>query len=113
MIAFIVICVLLLSFYTSFSTCISFEYNPRCLIPECESLEAVDFSPPWILNAVPANGNSVANCHRYETLNDSTTRTNECPAELFNRDVVIGCTDYVYENADTLVYHVSLKSSNT
>ncbi|XP_045769739.1 organic cation transporter protein-like [Maniola jurtina] len=80
--------------------------NTRCLIPECER-EAVEFSPSWISNAVPTSEGSVDNCHRYRSVN-ATARTNDCPKEWFDRDEVVSCSDYVYENSDTVIYHFGL-----
>ncbi|XP_069358096.1 organic cation transporter protein-like [Maniola hyperantus] len=79
----------------------------RCLIPECESSEAAEFSPTWILNAVPSNGDSFDNCLRFESINE-TVRNDECPAEWFNRTTSVGCSEYVYENTHTIVYDYGL-----
>ncbi|CAH2241428.1 organic cation transporter protein-like [Pararge aegeria] len=81
--------------------------NTRCLIPECEGTEAADFSPAWIANAIPTSDSSNASCLRYASTN-ATARISTCPAEWFNREVTISCSDHVYENTDTLVYHFGL-----
>ncbi|XP_052741133.1 organic cation transporter protein-like [Bicyclus anynana] len=77
----------------------------RCLIPECEGTVATEYSPPWILNAVPGSGSSFDNCLRFDSAN-STSRSDECPAEWFNRQKKIACAQYVYENTHTVVYDI-------
>ncbi|XP_045769740.1 organic cation transporter protein-like [Maniola jurtina] len=79
----------------------------RCLIPECEGPESAEFSPAWILNAVPSNGDSFDNCLRFDSINE-TVRNEECPAEWFNRKTTVGCSEYVYENTHTIVYDYGL-----
>ncbi|CAH2241429.1 organic cation transporter protein-like [Pararge aegeria] len=79
----------------------------RCLIPECEGSEAAEFSPTWILNAIPASGSSFDNCLRFDSSNGTPSR-DECPAEWFNRKEHVGCTEYVYENTNTVAYDYGL-----
>lgn len=80
----------------------------RCLIPECERSGAPDFSPQWILNAVPAQDSSFHNCLRFEPSPHSRTAGNvSCPKEWFNHSVAVSCSDHVYENHNTIVYDVS------
>ncbi|XP_034828938.1 organic cation transporter protein-like [Maniola hyperantus] len=100
-----------LSVFTAFS---AFEYlfstgriNTRCLIPECEISEAANFSQPWILNAVPEIDGSFDSCHRFMPTG-STTRNGSCPAERFIRNVTIDCSEYLYENNNTIVYDYGL-----
>ncbi|XP_023935705.2 organic cation transporter protein-like [Bicyclus anynana] len=81
--------------------------NTRCLIPECEDIEEADFLPSWISNAVPGTDSSVDACHRYDSLNINTSIA-ECPAEWFDRHVIVKCSNYVYENSDTVVHHFGL-----
>ncbi|XP_034829497.1 organic cation transporter protein-like [Maniola hyperantus] len=81
--------------------------NTRCVIPECER-EAAEFSPSWISNAVPTSEGSVDNCHRYGSVNATARTLGGCPQEWFDRDEVVTCSDYVYENADTVIHHFGL-----
>ncbi|XP_034828935.1 organic cation transporter protein-like [Maniola hyperantus] len=81
--------------------------NTRCLIPECETSEAANFSSPWILNAVPEIDGSFDSCHRFKP-DGSTTRNGSCPAEWFIRNITIECTEYLYENNNTIVYDFGL-----
>ncbi|XP_045769448.1 organic cation transporter protein-like [Maniola jurtina] len=81
--------------------------NTRCLIPECETSEGAIFSPPWILNAVPEIDGSVDSCRRFKPAG-TTTRNDSCPAEWFIRNVTIECSEYLYENVNTIVYDYGL-----
>ncbi|XP_045769443.1 organic cation transporter-like protein isoform X2 [Maniola jurtina] len=101
----------MLSVFTAFS---AVEYmlttgriKTRCLIPECETLEGAKFSPPWILNAVPKIDGSFDSCHRFKP-ESITMRNDSCPAERFIRNVTIDCTEYLYENHNTIVYSFGL-----
>ncbi|CAH2241426.1 jg15623 [Pararge aegeria aegeria] len=80
----------------------------RCYIPECEGQDARQFSPPWILNAVPASGSSFDSCRRFYPINSSNSMTEDCPNEKFNRQRIVNCEEYVYENTNTAVYDFSL-----
>ncbi|XP_045769445.1 organic cation transporter protein-like [Maniola jurtina] len=100
-----------LSVFISFS---AIEYvlttgriNTRCLIPECETSEAATFSPPWILNAVPEIDGTFDSCHRFKPAG-TTMRNDSCPAEWFITNVTIDCSEYLYENNNTIVYDFGL-----
>ncbi|XP_045769446.1 organic cation transporter protein-like [Maniola jurtina] len=100
-----------LSVFTAFSV---IEYvlttgriNTRCLIPECETSAVTTFSPPWILNAVPEIDGSFDSCRRFKP-NGTTTRNDSCPAEWFIRNITIECSEYLYENVNTIVYDFGL-----
>ncbi|XP_047523322.1 organic cation transporter protein-like [Pieris napi] len=79
----------------------------RCLIPECDVPESIEFRPSWLLNAVPESGSSFDNCRRFSPAN-ATLHTDTCPASLFNRDNVVNCEEFLYENTDTVVYDYDL-----
>lgn len=76
----------------------------RCVIPECEQDGVTEFSPDWILNAVPVSGSSFDNCVRFPNV---TSRGGHCPAELFDRNRTVVCEKFVYENTNSIVYNVS------
>ncbi|XP_047531439.1 organic cation transporter protein-like [Vanessa atalanta] len=83
--------------------------NTRCLIPECENREDATFSPSWVLNAIPASGSSFDNCQRFAESEIISNLTNEvCPTEMFNRDRLINCDKFVYENTYSVVYEFNL-----
>ncbi|CAK1585779.1 unnamed protein product [Parnassius mnemosyne] len=95
-----------------FAAWASSEYvftTARCLIPECEGNEdSVEFAPPWILNAVPGTStSSFDGCQRYANVSARVFQ-NTCPANLFNRDRVVDCDEFVYQNTDTVVYDYGL-----
>ncbi|KOB58080.1 Organic cation transporter, partial [Operophtera brumata] len=79
--------------------------NTRCHIPECDTEDA-EYSPDWILNAVPSSGSSLDNCQRYG--NSSISAQGACPAELFDTSVLLPCQEHVYENTNTVVYDFEL-----
>ncbi|KPJ16068.1 Organic cation transporter protein [Papilio machaon] len=82
--------------------------STRCLIPECEGGDAIDFSPPWILNAVPGSSSgSFDSCQRFANVS-ALTRPDTCPASLFDRQRVVECEEFVYQNTDTIVYDYGL-----
>ncbi|CAH2047625.1 unnamed protein product, partial [Iphiclides podalirius] len=83
--------------------------STRCLIPECEDAgDGTEFSPPWILNAVPgASISSFDGCQRYPNVT-AAARLDTCPADLFDRSRVVNCEEYVYQNKDTVVYDYGL-----
>ncbi|XP_046977871.1 organic cation transporter protein-like [Vanessa cardui] len=83
--------------------------NTRCLIPECEGTEDATFSPPWVLNAIPASGSSFDNCQRFAASEVISNLTKEvCPTEMFNRDRLINCDKFVYEDTYSIVYEFNL-----
>ncbi|CAH4036707.1 unnamed protein product [Pieris brassicae] len=79
----------------------------RCLIPDCDVPESIEFQPSWILNAVPESGNSFDNCRRFSSVN-ATLHSDTCPASLFNKDNAVDCEEFLYENIDTVVYDYDL-----
>lgn len=85
---------------------------PRCFIPECESdPSSVEYVPQWILNAVPGTLDSLDNCQRYVNASAHALITNStCPAELFDRNTLEKCDEYVYETKYSVVYDVSESS---
>ncbi|XP_038214317.1 organic cation transporter protein-like [Zerene cesonia] len=75
----------------------------RCLIPQCDT-ENPEYAPPWILNAIPGTSlDSFDNCEKYANSSTITPR-NVCPADWFNRNEVVPCDAYVYENTLSVVY---------
>ncbi|XP_050348948.1 organic cation transporter protein-like [Nymphalis io] len=83
--------------------------NTRCLIPECEGREGATFSPSWVLNAIPASGSSFDSCQRFAASDIISNLTGEmCPKEMFNRDRIINCDKFVYENTYSIVYEFKL-----
>lgn len=82
----------------------------RCAVPLCDDLHQ-EFSPEWVLNAIPATTGIFDDCSRYASvMNISVTVQNgTCPASLFDRDNVIGCESYVYERTNTVVYDFGLE----
>lgn len=85
----------------------------RCQIPECGELsQRAPFEPEWVLNAIPpASGSGAthgfASCERYVPLS-SNGSLNYCPANIFDQSNTVGCTDFVYERYNSVVYDVSL-----
>ncbi|XP_059057507.1 organic cation transporter protein-like [Achroia grisella] len=77
--------------------------NTRCLIPECDAEEPV-FAPSWILDAVP---DTTSSCQRFGNRTEIPPR-DTCPAELFDRDVLLDCEERVYENTLSVVYDYDL-----
>ncbi|CAD0201597.1 unnamed protein product [Chrysodeixis includens] len=77
----------------------------RCLIPECE-VEPAEFSPYWLPNAVPGNDN----CQRFGNASSALRQvaSDTCPAALFDRDTVLPCEQYVFENTHSVVYDYGL-----
>ncbi|XP_047990415.1 organic cation transporter protein-like [Leguminivora glycinivorella] len=78
--------------------------NTRCLIPECET-SPLDFSPDWLANAIPSTDGSFDQCSRF---NASTPMLRTCPADIFDRNNVVPCEEYVYEHQNTVVYDFGL-----
>ncbi|XP_052741130.1 organic cation transporter protein-like [Bicyclus anynana] len=98
----------LLAMFTAFS---GMEYvfttariNTRCFIPECES-SVVEFSPPWLVRAVPTTDGAAASCQRFQRAN--STR-DACTDASFDRSATVACSDYVYEANNTIVYDYGL-----
>ncbi|XP_052749988.1 organic cation transporter protein-like [Galleria mellonella] len=77
--------------------------NTRCLIPECDAAEP-EFSPSWILNAVPDTSSS---CQRYGNVSAVAT-VDTCPAELFDTSTLLDCEERVYENTHSVAYDYDL-----
>lgn len=107
---------LLLSLPVIFAAANSLSYvftagnpNYRCLVPECENPQQPVYDEPWVHHAVP--GTTVAgifqpeHCLRFviESTSNSSTPSNECPAEWFS-DQKIGCNEWVFDpNERTIV----------
>ncbi|XP_021195348.3 organic cation transporter protein [Helicoverpa armigera] len=85
--------------------------NTRCLIPECES-DPTDFSPYWLANAVPAGSSSGSfdNCQRFANTSAAlrVVESATCPSNLFNRDNLQPCDEFVYENTHSVAYDYGL-----
>ncbi|XP_045499393.1 organic cation transporter protein-like [Colias croceus] len=82
--------------------------NTRCFIPECETREFQEFSPEWVLNAIPASGSSFDNCQRYPNVTIATGPNDTCPKDFFDRNNVVPCEEFVYENTHSVVYDYDL-----
>ncbi|XP_073954901.1 LOW QUALITY PROTEIN: organic cation transporter protein-like [Choristoneura fumiferana] len=84
----------------------------RCRIPECgESATGnYEYSPGWILNAVPpASGSAAgpASCERYVPLGGTGSLT-YCPANIFNQAATQECDSLIYERSNSVVYDFDL-----
>lgn len=74
----------------------------RCLIPECETSGVSN----WLTMAIPLYGGSFDNCNKF---NSTWLQGNaSCTVDNFDRDIIVPCEDYVYENTDTVVYEFNL-----
>ncbi|XP_046977823.1 organic cation transporter protein-like [Vanessa cardui] len=82
--------------------------STRCLIQECETRDSAEFRPSWVLDAIPASGSSFDNCRRFDGVNGTAGRSDVCPADWFNRENIVDCEEFVYENTDTVVYDYGL-----
>lgn len=83
----------------------------RCLVPECEGDSPHQFSPEWLVNAIPATTSGFDSCQRYVNRTDiSVNLPNEtCPAVTFDRNITQPCGHYVYEKTNTVVYDFNLE----
>ncbi|XP_049703477.2 organic cation transporter protein [Helicoverpa armigera] len=83
--------------------------STRCLISECES-EPAEFSPAWLENALPSGSSpgSFDNCRRFANSTAALGDNSTCPSSLFDRDTLLPCDTYVYENTHTAVYDLGL-----
>ncbi|CAH2047635.1 unnamed protein product, partial [Iphiclides podalirius] len=80
----------------------------RCQIPECgEEGKDLEFQPEWILNAIPESSSGFSSCERYEPLGGNGS-LDFCPADIFNRNNLIACDDYVYSRNNSVVYDFNL-----
>ncbi|KAJ8716899.1 hypothetical protein PYW07_003526 [Mythimna separata] len=105
-----ILTLLLAAFPVIFSAFASGEYifttariNTRCLVPECDGPNP-EFSPKWVLNAIPASGSSFAACERYVNISNPVAPDPTCPASLFDSSRTQECNGYVYENQLSVVY---------
>lgn len=81
----------------------------RCAVPECDGPNP-EYSPDWILNAVPATASGFDNCNRYVNITSSVIPPDGvCPASLFDRDIIVPCDSYVYDRTNTIVYDFNLE----
>ncbi|KAJ8724967.1 hypothetical protein PYW07_015925 [Mythimna separata] len=80
----------------------------RCAVPECDGPNP-EYSPDWILNAVPATTSGFDNCNRYVNATSATSHDGLCPASLFDRDVIVPCDTYVHERINTMVYDFNIE----
>ncbi|XP_063362770.1 organic cation transporter protein-like [Cydia amplana] len=81
------------------------KVKTRCLIPECDD-STPQFSPPWLLNAVPSPGSSFDNCHRFTT--NMSRSSDSCSADMFDRNSSVQCEEYVYEHRNSAYYEFGL-----
>lgn len=58
-----------------------------------------------MVNALPPSHKSFDNCHRYET--KSSNSTEYCSLDMFDRNSVKECEEYVYEDKNSAMYEVS------
>ncbi|XP_063534486.1 organic cation transporter protein-like [Cydia strobilella] len=82
----------------------------RCVIPECGEIPGAEheYSPNWILNAIPADGNgNPQSCERYVPLSGSGT-PQSCPANIFNQGATQECDGFVYDRTNSVVYDFDL-----
>ncbi|KAL0880513.1 hypothetical protein ABMA27_002909 [Loxostege sticticalis] len=80
----------------------------RCLVPECD-LEVPEFTPEWLLNAVPGTSlDSFDNCKRFGNASAATLEKGSCPAAWFDQDKLQNCERHLYQNTDTIVYDFDL-----
>ncbi|KAI5645208.1 sugar transporter domain-containing protein [Phthorimaea operculella] len=83
--------------------------NTRCFVSDCDKHYEIEFSPPWLKNAIPRSSEYFDNCNLFlKEISNITVKENTCPADLFDNDTVIPCETYVYENTDTVVYDFNL-----
>ncbi|KAK9678949.1 Sugar transporter [Popillia japonica] len=76
----------------------------RCKVPECDDSIAPEFNSTWLANAVPFDGSNPKNCERFQYINlTSYDGLDECPAEQFDRNVIEGCTEYVYKTGERTI----------
>ncbi|CAH2091896.1 unnamed protein product [Euphydryas editha] len=81
----------------------------RCAVPLCDE-QVPEYTPNWILNAIPETSTGFEDCFRYaHILNTTTFPNNTCPAELFDRNTIIPCEGYVYGRTNTVVYDFGLE----
>ncbi|XP_072941815.1 organic cation transporter protein-like [Epargyreus clarus] len=81
----------------------------RCAIPQCDGPNP-EYSPEWVLNAIPATSTGFDECRRYaNATTDEQFTSGVCPASLFDRNTTIGCESYVYERINTVVYDFGLE----
>lgn len=74
----------------------------RCKVPECEFGENghdLSYDQPWLKNAIPWENGKFDSCHRYAPKNrTSSSVSDQCSADLFDRSVKVSCTEYVHES---------------
>lgn len=64
----------------------------------------------WEHIALPVAGAGYDQCNRFAGVNQTEpeTRQDTCPAELFDRSLVLPCEEYVYRDRNSVVYDVSM-----
>ncbi|XP_022829592.1 organic cation transporter protein-like [Spodoptera litura] len=81
----------------------------RCAVPECDDPNP-EYSPQWILKAVPATESGFDNCRRFANVSSDVISSDElCPVALFDRDIIVPCDAYVYERTNTIVYDFNIE----
>ncbi|CAG9136528.1 unnamed protein product [Plutella xylostella] len=77
----------------------------RCLIPECESSNSSEYSPPWLEGALPPPDHPLERrCMRRAPA--PAAPAGACDVDSFSQELQ-PCTSWVYESHDTIVAEVS------
>ncbi|CAH2241431.1 organic cation transporter protein-like [Pararge aegeria] len=82
----------------------------RCRIPECDEIgKRHEFEPDWIRNAIPESGSGFSSTQRFAPRNLGVNGSlDNCPADLFDPTVTIGCDGFVYARFNSVVYDFDL-----
>ena len=79
------------------------------MIPGCDGPNP-EFAPSWVLNAIPASGNSFDGCERFINTSAVVAPEGTCPADQFDSSRTQNCEAHIYENQLSVVYDVSLQT---
>ncbi|XP_026765214.2 organic cation transporter protein-like [Galleria mellonella] len=79
----------------------------RCAIPECDGSQPI-YEPAWLENAIPFDSSGFDDCNRYASIVNITELTDNCPAELFDKNTTIPCESYVFLKTNSVVYDFDL-----
>lgn len=84
----------------------------RCAIPECDGPQP-EYTPDWIYRAIPVASTTSGfdDCSRFGNLTELKILQQKeyCPADLFDRNVTIPCSAYVYARRNSVVYDFNLE----
>lgn len=87
----------------------------RCTIPQCDAPNTTDFSPSWVLNAIPPLRNEsddFVNCERYVYIGGDAGDApdgSRCPADWFDQSRTESCEEgFVFERTNSVVYDFDL-----